>query len=391
MSKLLSKSTRLPISITRPETGQSRRADHEGSVRKRGHRWQSRVTLDGRSYAANGSTRTEAVHRMQATIARHEAGTLSPPVVSVAGWLSSWVADTGQAWKATTRERHADIVRLHLSPAIGDIDLLQLSPADIARCLARCGSVAPGTRLRIYRTLHRALNVAVFQGLLTHNPCTRVEAPRVVRRPPVLWSAADMRRFVESLTPSPYGRLWAILLGTGCRLGEALAARWRDYEAATGTLTIAATLSETRTQGTMRTAPKTAAGYRRVELPLFARRILDESGSEWGPADEAIVQTTTGKPPTRRLVGRAFDSACKRASVARMRVHDLRHLHASLLIGEGVPITVVSARLGHASPAITAAVYSHALPGSEGIAALAFDGVMNGRVGRLPAQPGDAD
>jgi integrase len=194
-----------------------------------------------------------------------------------------------------------------------------------------------------------------------------------------------MRRFVESLTPSPYGRLWAILLGTGCRLGEALAARWRDYEAATGTLTIAATLSETRTQGTMRTAPKTAAGYRRVELPFFARRILDERECELARTDEAIIQTTTGKPPSRWLVSSAFGSACKRASVSRMRVHDLRHLHASLLIGEGVPVTVVSARLGHASTAITTSVYAHALRGSEGIAALAFDGVMNGQVDRLPA------
>ena len=121
---------------------------------------------------------------MHATIAHYQAGTLDRQAVTVAEWLGSWVTDSGQEWKATTRERHADIVRLHLSPSLGHIGLAQLSPTDVARCLAGCGAMAPGTRLRVYRTLHRALNVAVYRGLLTINPCTLVEAPRVARRPP---------------------------------------------------------------------------------------------------------------------------------------------------------------------------------------------------------------
>ena len=73
----------------------------------------------------------------------------------------------------------------------------------------------------------------------------------------------------------------------------------------------------------------------------------------------------------------ALDRTRKALALPHLRIHDMRHLHASLLIAEGVPLTLVSARLGHGSPAITAAIYSHALKGHDGAAAVAIEAAMN--------------
>jgi hypothetical protein len=68
-------------------------------------------------------------------------------------------------WKPTTVERYADIVRIHLTPALGTTPLGDLAPADIAACLTACTGVSPATRLKVYQILSRALNVAVYSAL----------------------------------------------------------------------------------------------------------------------------------------------------------------------------------------------------------------------------------
>jgi integrase len=314
---------------------------------------------------------------LHALVADGRAGKPAPIAgPSVAEWFSTWLHDEANGWKPTTAERYRDIVRLYIVPALGNLALGEVRPADVSRCLAGCAGVSGSTRLKVYRVLRRGLAAAIYAGLAEANPCALVEAPRAQRRPVGLWTPQEAARFVSSLRPSGYGPLWAVLLGTGCRLGEALALRWGDYAAESGTVRISATYCETR-QWRGLTGTKTAAGNRTVTLPGFARALLDggPSGGESAP----IFLTARGKTPTRALVGRAFKNACKAAGVPAVRVHDLRHLHASLLLADGLPVPAVAARLGHASPAVTMAIYAHALRGSEDRAAKAIDEALGVR------------
>ena len=97
----------------------------------------------------------------------------------------------------------------------------------------------------------------------------------------------------------------------------------------------------------------------------------EAAGDSW--ADTPFIFTgKTGKPLHRCVPEAALRRLCDRLSLPRITPHGLRHLHASLLIAEGVPITAVSARLGHANPQITLKIYAHALPGQDRMAAEAI-------------------
>jgi integrase len=76
-------------------------------------------------------------------------------------------------------------------------------------------------------------------------------------------------------------------------------------------------------------------------------------------------------------VSRAFDALVAEHGLPRIRFHDLRHTHATLLLKAGVPPKVVSERLGHASPGFTLNVYQHVLPGMQAAAAEIFDDLLS--------------
>jgi len=97
------------------------------------------------------------------------------------------------------------------------------------------------------------------------------------------------------------------------------------------------------------------------------------------PEDNGIVFAALEGGPTRPdLFSQIFDRHVARSTLPRIRLHDLRHTHASILLEAGVPVKVVSERLGHSSPAFTMTVYQHVLPGMQADAAATFSDVVFG-------------
>lgn len=97
--------------------------------------------------------------------------------------------------------------------------------------------------------------------------------------------------------------------------------------------------------------------------------------------DRLIFCRRDGTPLRPGTVSKAFSKLTSKAGLEGIRLHDLRHTHASLLLGEGVHLKVVSERLGHSGIAITADLYSHVLPGLQKEAAMQLDkriGALNG-------------
>jgi integrase len=91
-----------------------------------------------------------------------------------------------------------------------------------------------------------------------------------------------------------------------------------------------------------------------------------------------------GEPIHPHAISQSFERIAGRAGLRVIRLHDLRHTHGTLLIASGVPVKVVSERLGHASPVFTIDTYQHVLPGMQANAARVFEQLI---VGELP--PGD--
>ena len=243
--------------------------------------------------------------------------------------------------------------------------------------------------LHYHRLLRRALHQAVRWELLARNPADLVDPPRVT---PVEMKALDEDGLVPLLgvvrdtklhLPTPLAAV------TGLCRGELLALRWSDVDLETGECRVVRSLQETP-DGVGFKAPKTARGRRVVLLPRLAVSALkahraSQNGERLrlGTAYEdqdLILARADGSPWPPSQFSSEFARLVKKRGI-RCRFHDLRHSHASQLLRQGVPVKVVSERLGHASASITLDVYSHVLPGMQQAAVEKIDAMFGAAVG----------
>lgn len=124
--------------------------------------------------------------------------------------------------------------------------------------------------------------------------------------------------------------------------------------------------------------PKTRTSRRTVELDAATvdllqqwRQQLDSDGLPAG-IDDWMFCNTAGRYLNPQSISQLFDRIIARTDIPRVRFHDLRHTHASLLIADGEDVKVVSERLGHAHPAFTIHTYQHLVPGMSAAAAERF-------------------
>jgi integrase len=165
--------------------------------------------------------------------------------------------------------------------------------------------------------------------------------------------------------------LWTVALAIGLRKGEALGLHWSDVDLDRGKLRVRTTLQ--RVEGRLQLSePKTGRSKRTIPLPPVciealkrqAERQEEErqaAGSSWHESG-LVFTTTIGTPIEPRNVNRWFAQLCKRAGVRTIRMHDLRHTCASILLAQGVPLRVVMEILGHSQIAVTADLFTHVLP-----------------------------
>jgi len=188
----------------------------------------------------------------------------------------------------------------------------------------------------------------------------------------------------------PLATLWTVALYSGCREGELLGLKWQDVDLNTGTLAIRRTLVGA-SGGTPRFGElKTARGRRTVTLPPVAvaslaqhrqrqlgqRSAQDSVYAEW----DLVFATGLGTPLLARNVIRSFKAALGRAGLpAHVRVHDMRHAAATLMLEAGVYPKVASERFGHSNISITMDLYTHAVPGLGADAANRLERMITGK------------
>lgn len=174
---------------------------------------------------------------------------------------------------------------------------------------------------------------------------------------------------------------WSLAIVTGCRSGELRALTWDEVDLEAGTITVGQTLHRLDGQYIV-TAPKSEASVRTLAVGsegLRALRRQRAQQAEWrlraGPAWEGtdfVFTTRAGAPLHRSTPLNALKRECRRLGVPTLAVHDLRHTSASLLLSQGLPVPLVSQRLGHANPSITMSVYAHVIGADDGAAAAAI-------------------
>ncbi|MDQ3681145.1 MAG: site-specific integrase [Actinomycetota bacterium] len=300
---------------------------------------------------------------------------------------TTWLPAKRRDVRATTAYRYAWFVERYVNPVIGDIPLRRLRADHLDafyESLAATGGrhgdgLAPKTVLEVHMIVRAALDQAVERELVGRNVA---HGSRARRRPPTraaarTWNPGELRVFLGAARGHRLYVALHLAAHTGMRRGEIVGLKWSDLDRPTSRLSISRTLQNVggrpvefgvKTRTSRRTVDLDEHTLR--ELDRWRRRVRDE-GLPYGP-DDWMFCNIAGRLLNPESVSQLFDRIVRRTELSRIRFHDLRHTHASLLVAAGVPIKVVSERLGHAHPAFTMHTYQHLLPGMSAAAAEQF-------------------
>jgi integrase len=255
--------------------------------------------------------------------------------------------------------------------------------------MADLGHLSPSVRRHIYQFLRAAFRDAVRAGLLDQNPMEAVDPPRSgFVRPARAWRPDEVARFLEAANGHRLYPLFALMLATGLRPGEALALRWEDWEGETlhvrHTLLRDGTLGPTKTpgsNGTLYLDPATQDLLREWRERLEGEK---EASPDW--VDHCLMfPSTRGTPLDYGNFKRAFYALQEKAGVSRITPHGLRHTYTSLALRAGLPPKVVAARLRHADPTFTVKVYQQLIEEDHRTGALSLDTLLHLNTPQTPA------
>ncbi|ACZ42474.1 integrase family protein [Thermobaculum terrenum ATCC BAA-798] len=355
-----------------------RQANGEGTVyRRRDGRWVAAVVHAGRRISRYAKTRREAQKQLRELLEAAAEHRLVPPnKLTLEQYLAEWLEVRSRELRVSTRVNYQRLIEQHICPALGGRRLQALAALELSRWLAGLGERLPRRAQEAYALLHKALADAVRLGLLATNPLDRVEPPKHQRRRPTLPARDQIALLIAALEAGKagwYSELLLFLLGSGCRIGEALGLEWGDVDWQEGSVRISRQLLEVGGE-VHESPPKSRAGERVIALPAFALEALRQQRAK--KLGKYCFLSSTGTTPCRRNVLRALHAVCAELGLPRLRIHDLRHVHASLLAHAGVPPKVAQSRLGHSSPMVTLQVYQHVLDGADREAALRLERVL---------------
>lgn len=317
--------------------------------------------------------------------------------ITVAGYLTKkWMPAIRSTIRTSTYYGYDTHVRLHIVPWIGRMRLARVTGERLNALYAELaangsekskGPLAPATVRRVHVTLHRAFKDAIRWGYLDVNPCEAADPPklRASLRPEMrTWSPTELAMFLAATKDEPLYPVFHVIAMTGLRRGEALGLRWKDIDLDRGELAVRQTIIQLK-DGLHHSGPKTVRGARVVALDERTISILRAFRPPHAGPGDLVFSRGAGVPLSPAHVTKTFAALIARAGLPRIRLHDLRHTHATLALQAGIHPKIVSERLGHSSIAFTLDVYSHAIPHMQAEAATQIADLVRGAEHSLPS------
>ena len=382
-----------------------------------GHAYEYRFSHDARVFTGSAPTERAAFTAMRKAMAQAEAGQLvskrerkqadeaarvqAEQQVRLGAYLTMWL-DRRTKLRASTRLGYAAIIRLHVSPALGDVllaDLTTRQVRDLLEAMARPdshGAVRTAATLaRVRSLLSGALQDAVADELVPTNVARGVRLPEAAaasRGAQQVFTPAQLGAYLQAADATPFGPALRFIAATGVRRGEAVGLLWDQVDLDAGHATISRSL--TYSGGAVRIdKPKTRKGERRVPLDrdtvamlrdlrrTQAEEALRFGRARWNPENFVFVRADG-----THLVPDSVTQAVGRLTTAmgrpELHLHSLRHSYATAALAVGVDVKIVSDVLGHSTTTLTRDVYMHTPPelaaqAAELIAALRRGSVAN--------------
>lgn len=299
--------------------------DRVTPCRRKDGRWEIKKTVNGIRQSFYGKTQQECVNKYKVFKKSIQSDIAKPLMLYTAldGYLSRLEGDTRKTYTAT--------VTLHIKPTIKDKRLTALNEDDIRRILNKADSER--IKLKIYTVLKNVLDKAVRQRYIKFNPIEDINRPKCKqKRGEALILEEEQLLLREIKAHRESNAVIRFLLYSGCRRGEAYAAKWVDINERANTLHIRGTKTDTSDR-VIPLFPKLKAFL--IELPRTNEYILPQLG------DKSL--------PYRYL----------KKILPNHKLHDLRHTFATRALEQGIPMKIVQQWLGHSNFSTTADIYSH--------------------------------
>lgn len=344
-----------------------------------------------------GKTRKEVADKIAQALQQMKNGTFVEPTQTAFGeWLDKWLTSYKKSQlKPSTYESYEMLINVHIKPALGKVPLTKLQAHMLQsfyneKLEKGRADGKGGLSTRMVRYLHaiirQALQQAVKEGLLARNVADATSPPTVKNKQMRPLTEDELLGFFEAAQKDRLFPAYVLAATTGLRRGELLGLCWDCVDLEHGIITVKRQLLALKDGLTLEETTKSKSGRRSVvltddairELKAWRKRqaqeklLLGEAYQDNG----LVFCKEDGTPLDPREFTKRFQRLLEKAGLPKVRLHDLRHTHASLLLARGVHPKVVQERLGHSSITITLDLYSHLVPGLQEAAAATLNGLL---------------
>jgi integrase len=336
-------------------------------------------TEDGNRKYVYGKKRKEAHDKLQKAIHEQEQGTLIKNSRETVGQhVEHWLENVHKpTLRLSSYVVYRGIVNKHILPGLGHIPIQKLTVQNVEAFYASKEGLSAKTIRNIHAVLHEALSHAVYTNVIARNVCdiARKSLPRQVRYEMQPLSEEQAQQLIEKVRGNQLETVLTLAITTGMRRGELLALRWQDITFKKRYLQVCRSVRRVYGYGLRVNEPKTRAGRRKIVLSSFLIEVLTKhrvyqeemrrkAGTMWKDHDLVFCNEYGGFIEPDILLSR-FKVFLREIGLPRMRLHDLRHSAATILLGMGVSANVVQELLGHSHITTTLGVYGHVLPSMQ--------------------------
>lgn len=367
----------------------------QGHVRKRGKKWC--FVLDvGRDpetgkrkqkWFSGYATKKEAQRAMSEKLAEVNRGDyIEPTKMNLADLLDTWLREEVKGSRsAHTFDMYSTLVRNHIKPGLGSLPLDKLAPLHIQKFMSQMTGkdLSASTVNYALFVLKTALSWAVDMELIPKNPAQKITPKSKTKARMNVWTPEEVARFLRTAKDNRYFTAFHLALSTGMRIGEILGLHWEDVDLDDGMIRVRRMLEESSEGSRIVERTKSDAGRRSIALTDESVEVLKRHRANQkqemlilGYRSDLVFMNMKGKPISSRGLRYHFDGCIKLAEVPKIRFHDLRHTHATLLLQQGVHPKVVQERLGHSSITMTLDRYSHVIPSMQKEAAQSLGNII---------------
>lgn len=355
-----------------------------GSVYKKNNSWYYLVDIGtdpetgNRKRKCKGGfkTRSEADAALSNIISKVNSGALiDESKMTVEKYLDYWIETycVGNVAPSTLK-RYKELC-ITIKKHLGKSKLAVLKPTQIQTFYKKLldeGKLSSTTILKVHRVFHTAYKHAYDWRMVASIPTSSVTPPRANKTDFQVWDAEEVNLFLETIKSHNIYIPVLLALQTGMRLGEILGLKWDNVNLPAKTLTVRVSMSKIKKELIIK-PPKTSSSIRTIalmdvtvnELKKLRKRHLElkmKNGIDYAYVCCWEEDSHNMFPD---YVSKNFQKLIKEYHFKKIRFHDLRHTHATLLLQQGVHPKIVSERLGHSTISMTLDTYSHVLPNMQ--------------------------